>query len=189
MKTQGYRLFLSLCTGMLLMAVCPGTIWANTVTTPCGTNVGHSHITPDWTAAQKAAIQGALQTDFPQATVIGPATKNYNCHSYAWAGAAEWISDPGVYIDSYELDAAEGHKLTYMHCLTHSPTHSAIDTEPLEYKANSKWGNLCLMNHDWDYVLDGRPCSLGGNYANYGSVVAIYDSAECICGDHEDCDT
>lgn len=168
----------------MLFIVGPGTIWANDVTTPCGSDVAHSHIAPDWTAAQKTAIRNSLETNFPDATVTGAATKNYNCHSYAWAGSAEWINDPGVYIDSYELDALEGHQLTYLHCLTNSPSHSAVDCDPVNYKANSKWGNLCQMYHDWDYVLDGR-----AGYADYGDVEAIYDSSDpCPCEDNEDCD-
>lgn len=182
MKIQAYIL-------ILLLAIGTGTIWANTVTTPCGSDVAHSHITPDWSATWKTAIRNALEADFPDATVTGEATKDYNCHSYAWAGSQEWIGDPGVYIDSYELDALEGHQLTYMHCLTNSPSHSAVDCDPVNYKANSKWGNLCCMYHDWDYVLDGRASSLGGNYTDYGDVTAIYAPSDpCPCEDNEDCE-
>jgi hypothetical protein len=194
MKTPKYRLLLLLGMVMVFLAAGPGTVWAHpNPTTPCGGSVAHDHLAPDWTALQKAQIQTTLQIDFPLATVVEAATKNYNCHAYAWTGKDLWVNNPAVYIDSYEVDWAEGHKLTYLHCLTHNPTHSAIDTEPLDYKANSKWGALCLMYHDWNYVPDGRPMSPpwggpGRFYSNYGSVVACYDRADCICGNHQDCE-
>lgn len=185
MKAQKKKLLIVLGIAFLFLAG-PGTIWANDVTTPCGTDVDHDHYTPDHSATTKANIKAALEAAYPDANVVGEATRNYNCHSYAWAGSAEWIGNAavGVYIDSYELDALEGHQLTYMHCLTNSPSHSAVDCDPLNYKANSKWGDLCLMYHDWDYVLDGTP-----PYTDYGDVEAIYGPSDpCPCGDNEDCD-
>ena len=176
-----------LVTAVVVLSVFSNTVYANSVTTICGRSVSHSHPSPDWTSIQKNDIKNNLIIDFPFASVIGEATKSYNCHSYAWGGSSEWIDNPGAYIDSYEFDASEGHYLTYLHCLTYSPSHSAVDCDPPDFKAKSKWGNLCLMYHDWDYVLDGRPCSGGGSYVDYGDVTAIYELNPICCGDFEDC--
>ena len=157
----------------MLFIVRPGTIWANTVTTPCGSSVSHTHYTPDWTAAEKAAIRAALESTYDEAVVIGEATKDYNCHSYAWAGSSEWIGDPGVYIDSYEFDAMGGSTLTWGSCLSNGPSHSGDDTGA--YEATSKWGSSCLVVHDWDY-------------GPYGDVEAMYSSIDCNCSPGDDCD-
>ena len=163
------------------------------LTTPCGSRVGIEHPgDTEYTAAQKAAIKDALDTDFPEADYVSEATITCYCDGYAWAGAdfdegniAYW-----VYIDSYHLDALNGHQLTYEHCLTYGPTHHAVDLDPANYLARSKWGTFCVMEHDWDYVPDGRACSLEGlsNYADYGSVAAIYGPKECSCSEDEDCE-
>jgi hypothetical protein len=159
---------------------------ANDVTTPCGAAVGHDHYAPDWTNAQKAAHEDAIEADFDGITVFeNSTTKSYNCHSFAWAAAQEWIDDPGAYFDSYQVDFANGHQLTYATCLTHSPTHSAVDHAAWDYKATSKWGNLAKVTHDWDNVPDGRVWTMGGTYSDYGPVTGIYSRKCCGAGGND----
>jgi hypothetical protein len=159
--------------------------------TPCGTTVNASILTSsDWTTLQKLNIKYVLETDFYPAEAIGEATKVYNCHAWAWNGSSTsvWINDPANYIDSYKPNALNGNILTYWSCLTDPdslyPTHSAVDLTSPPYTAESKWGNGCLMRHDWDNVPDG---TMG--YADYGEVHNYYISATPCCGGNIDsCD-
>jgi len=162
MKTRARWIGMVVCVVVAVGA----TVFANTVTTPCGASVSHSHPSPDWTEQQKQDLREELEESYPDATVVGEATKSYNCHAYCWAGASEWIGDPGVYSDSYQLDPLNGDELTYGAGLEGGPTHSAVDTGP--YEATSKWGSSCLVKHDWDY-------------GPYGDIHSIYGRKDCGC--------
>jgi len=161
-----------------------GSLTRGNTTTPCGANVVTTALVgDDWTLAQKEAIDAGIETNFPAVTVHElSATKSYNCHSYAWDGGANgWMNDPGPYIDSYAPDVSNGDKLTYMHCLTNGPSHSAVVTG--SYTATSKWGALSLVDHDWDDVPNGT-----NGYADYGDVAGVYGAVDCDCT-HADCAT
>ena len=72
--------------------------------------------------------------------------------SAAGAAGNAWVGSADPYADSYESDPMEGHKLTYKQELGDDPAHSAVDHEPLDYRATSKWGHWSLVEHDWDVV-------------------------------------
>jgi hypothetical protein len=163
------------------------TAQSHTIETDCGRNVTHTHCTwPDWNTTDKQGIKDAIENDFTDVQIQGEATKYYTCHPYVWAESTNTYSltNGSVYMDSHKVDWMDGHHLTYEHCFTNSPTHSAKDHVPLTYRATSKWGTFCLVEHDWDEVPDGSACSWSGqaNYSDYGEdAVGIYDDAPC-CG-------
>jgi hypothetical protein len=147
--------------------------------TPCGTDVlcwiSDDPEGDDFTAQEKADILAYMAATYPEATVLHPASRLYNCHGYAWIpSTSKWLNDPAPYIDSYD-DEEGGDRLTYAHCVTNGPTHSAYDEG--NYEAISKWGQLPVSYHDWDYVP-----------SSYGDVVAAYVRTDCSeCGPNSDC--
>lgn len=141
---------LQLCLSIVCFVV--GTqSFASTLTTPCGGNVGHSHITPDLSLGEKNTIILWEGIYFPYAVRLADPTRSYNCHSYAFSGSHGWVNDPAIYIDSYEVDW-NGDRLTYFDCITYAPSHSAISISNSNYLAVSKWGQGSLMQHGWNYV-------------------------------------
>mgnify|MGYP000418671782 CR=1 FL=1 len=163
------------CMGMFVGAhfVLASSAVAHGLFTPCGTYVGHTHPSPDWTSAEKAAINALEDSTYPQAIRIGDPTRSYNCHSYVWGTSAEWFDYPTAYISAYVEDA-NGTYLTFDGCITTYPTHSAIIDEDDTTLLRSKWGSGSLMKHPWNHL------------PAYGTIYGRY--IRTSCGNHEDCD-
>lgn len=143
---------LQLGLSMVYIAALGTQSFASPLTTPCGGTVGHGHITPELSLGEKNAIILWEGMYYPYAVRLAGPTNSYNCHSYAFSGAHGWVNDPGVYIDSYEVDWDTGDRMTYFNCITGGPSHSAIDLPSLNMIAVSKWGQASLMQHGWNYV-------------------------------------
>ena len=184
MKTQQTRriratVILMFVTCGLLATSAMGTFyWGYYAETPCGTDVYCRMSTDpegdDFTAAEKAWILADMEASYPEAEVLHPASRLYNCHGYAWIPtSSKWLNNPAPYIDSYD-DEEDGDRLTYAHCVTNSPTHSAYDEG--NYEAISKWGQYPVCYHDWDYVP-----------SIYGDVAAAYVRTSCDGCGNDDC--
>ncbi|MCK4306203.1 MAG: hypothetical protein KAY24_18325 [Candidatus Eisenbacteria sp.] len=112
--------------------------------------------------------------EYPNATVLGPASRKYNCHALAWhmsaGGDSVWMGrdDPdaediywedGSYVPEWEYAAD---KISYV-----SSNHSAITTATPSWFI-SKWGPGPLMFHEcWDCPYDASV--LQGYILNPGS--------------------
>lgn len=111
------------------------------------------------------------RTTYPQAVILSPATRTYNCHSYAW-----YLSEGGtdkVWINSVQNGVANLEKYwtdgSYVECSSsearkihyYEGDHSAIPAGSGLYE--SKWGALPLVRHAPDYV----PYSYVSDYRRY----------------------
>ncbi len=106
---------------------------------------------------------------YPEATILAPETKSYNCHSYAWnmtcGGPTCWVNagannsnisvnwTDGSYV---ETTANYAEKIHY-----YQGDHSAIVSTTVPGMYESKWGAWPLMRHapgygPKGYVMDKR---------------------------------
>ena len=131
------------------------------VYTPHGTTVSvMKFIGTDWDSVEVATRKADLERDYPGAIVVGDATKNYNCHSYAWYMSENinadtvWMDHPTFYFsdNSYGYDNT-GTKVVYGYKPTLSFNHSAIAIG--NGLLRSKWGDGPLVEHTWDNVPEG----------------------------------
>ena len=132
----------------------------------------------DYSTNEKVTIRNSITTNYPGATVVDDATRQYNCHAYAWhmyQGNYDdkiWIGvyDIEGYTDScpdpywetgtyYEVDESEASIVTYG--TPWQITHSAIRLNSNEYL--SKWGPLSLVRHSPTNV----PSNYGHTYKYY----------------------
>lgn len=124
-----------------------------TVKTPKGSSVTAIKMTTELSASQIAANDRWVANNYPRATRHRSSTRKYNCHSYAWYSTSTsnniWINDPAKYWTdgSYRLNSnvgQAGRKVFYP-----NGDHSAITINTTEFY--SKWGELGLMRHVYNY--------------------------------------
>ena len=69
---------------------------------PAGSNVEMIVKSEELTPAQKEATADDIRMNYPNVSILAPATKHFNCHSYAWHHTNEawnrfWLNDPDPY--------------------------------------------------------------------------------------------
>lgn len=119
-----------------------------TVKTPKGTSVTVLMRGEELTTKEKNDINAYFDSTYPNATRIGSATTNYNCHSYAWYSASTsnkyWMNYPTAYMSdgSYiKVSSTQSKKVYYPNG---GSSHSGL------YVAGtitSKWGQAGLYKH------------------------------------------
>lgn len=138
---------------------------SSSVKTPAGTNVevsDYSNIV-DWTTKEQETLNENTLVSYPTATLILPASKKYNCHSYAWYSRAEsnhyWMLDPTAYMTdgSYYSASRQIGNIAYWYNTFNGiavPEHSGVVDTHMQsgayYGARSKWGQLGVYNHKYD---------------------------------------
>ena len=109
-------------------------------------------ITADFSYAEQISLKYNVENNY-NATVVGPATKKYNCHSYAWhmsdghASDEVWIGlksaqDEDIYWTDGSYYSVSSSQATHV---SYSNEHSAIRLSNGLYR--SKWGALPLVEH------------------------------------------
>lgn len=136
------------------------------VKTPKGSTVVDTDIVTDtdWTYDQKSAIADTVLQAYPGVSIVGPASKKYNCHAYAWhiseGGMAVWMGLSSNPTSIYWTDGSysqincqdNGLKVSYS-----NDNHSAVTTGSVGVFI-SKWGNGPLVCHSYNncpYVSTG----------------------------------
>ncbi len=132
------------------------------VKTPKGSSVevyklGHN-------ASESAAAYNYTVKNYPNALIIGAATTNYNCHTYAWYSQSTnniyWMNNPGKYMEdgSYSkvgtTPTAVNQKVCYIqYPLTNPYIHSGIvyKISGTTITLQSKWGAGPLVIHNVSY--------------------------------------
>jgi len=108
------------------------------------------------TQDEKEAIANNIRIQYPNVSILAPATTCYNCHSYAWYHSNEvwnsfWLNDPAPYWKdgSYSpvQTPSEGDIVYYG---TTGQEHSGIVAKIVgsTIRVQSKWGAECLLLHD-----------------------------------------
>ena len=111
----------------------------------------------EWDAMNQTGATNYFNSTYPNATRIGIATYNYNCHSYAWYSASTsniyWMNDPRPYQQdgSYTAysSARANDKITY-NTLTHSGIITSVSSSgpwSTAITERSKWGAYGLYSH------------------------------------------
>ena len=110
-------------------------------------------ITSDYDNAEKSALAYSVQSNY-NVTIVSPATRKYNCHSYAWhmydmhANDEVWIGlksaqDEDIYWTDGSYYSVAPSQATHV---SYTNEHSAIRLPNGLYR--SKWGALPLVEHD-----------------------------------------
>ena len=147
----------------------------------CGNTIPTLRALSDFSNEQKLAYREYMESTFDSIVYVGEATRNYNCHSYAWyspnTSNNKWIN----YIDGYLSDAhvtqVESYQMTAGTIIVYldennNPLHSAIVVEPNTVNLEntvciSKWGNQCLVTHDVTDVPNEYKLSSGNVSLKY----------------------
>jgi hypothetical protein len=130
-----------------------------TLYTPNGSTIEtflNAEGTPEWITTTTNQYAFA----FPNAQILAPASRTYNCHSYAWnlsEGGTQYVwmnqykSNGTPNIWKYWIDAsyiqtpteADAEKIFY-----YDGDHSAVKSKIFAGKYESKWGAAPLMRHN-----------------------------------------
>lgn len=111
-----------------------------------------------YTATQLAAMTASVTANYPQATIVAPATGKYNCHSFGWHSQStgsnnKWLDTPSddIYWNdgSYTFVSSANSAVKWSYV---NGDHSAI-TYPAGQSTTfrSKWGPSPMMYHNWNY--------------------------------------
>lgn len=128
-----------------------------TVYTPNGSAVSVFNYTPELTSAEKSELSNWVRSNYPNASEKSGATRNYNCHSYAWYSQNVqsnkwWMNSPSKYMSdgSYykESVAKVGQRIYYgASGNEHSGIVSALGRGGYNSYITSKWGQMPLVYH------------------------------------------
>ena len=145
-------------------------------------------IRTEMSASEKANALAWVEEIYPNATVLSEASRQYNCHSYAWnmqdGGTICWIntinSNGAENLSKYwkngeyyaETAQNNATKIHY-----YNGDHSAVPSPTVPGKYVSKWGELPLMLHEPDYC----PYTAGRKY--YGKRNFQIGRLECSIPD------
>lgn len=131
----------------------------STVYTPNGTAVPVLRRGEELTSDEKAYMAQQVREAFPSASILGPATTNYNCHSYAWFSQSTsnpyWMDFPyyywqdGSYYQNGSINVSTPpiNTRTVYHWPTLQSAHSAIAMYSSGNRYVSKWGDTPLVRH------------------------------------------
>lgn len=126
-----------------------------TVYTPNGTSVSVFEL-EEYSQSYLDDIEEYVEDTYPNATYVSPATRKYNCHSYAWYSSSTsntwWMNDPSAYM-------SDGSYTRVYSALSASRVYYPVgDHSMLIYDAYgralstatviSKWGAGPVMIHD-----------------------------------------
>jgi len=130
----------------------------SSVTTPNGTSIPVRILTGNSPPSIIQSNNQWVETHYPNATRLGDSTRVYNCHSYAWYSQSPtnntWMNSPGD--DAYWLDGSyqpwsdSQPPVAQLRWSWANDDHSGIEAE-IAGDIRSKWGQLPLMYHRWDY--------------------------------------
>ena len=123
-------------------------------------------ITTDYSYAEQISLKYNVENNY-NVTVVGPATKKYNCHSYAWhmsdghSSDNVWIGlksaqDEDIYWTDGSYYSVSSSQATHV---SYSNEHSAIRLSNGLYR--SKWGALPLVEHAGTVVPNGYGTPVG----------------------------
>lgn len=159
------------------------------VYTPKGTPVQVLQRSPDLTQAQKNYYNQYYDALYPNATRLGTATTNYNCHSYAWYQQSTsnpyWMNDPTSYYTdgSYVESTGNVGEIIVYYDAGGFNLHSGIITARTSGSSNgvlgianlltvvSKWGSVGLYEHR------GDQCPYTVPYGGTASYIKFYKVA------------
>lgn len=127
-----------------------------TVYTPRGTAVSVYQYSSDISSTQKTANANYVKNNYPNATIVAPSTRYYNCHSYAWYSASSsnpyWMNTPQD--DKYWTDGSWRQSSNFWQINSRlswrSDDHSGVVHSV--GLVQSKWGQLPLMRHAMTYT-------------------------------------
>ncbi|MCI8408652.1 MAG: hypothetical protein HFJ09_05195 [Lachnospiraceae bacterium] len=145
-----------------------------TVKTPKGTRV-IVYAYAYYGEANRIADTNYVKKNYPNATIKGPATNQYNCHSYAWYKQSTankyWMNNPWAYYHdgsySFTGTAKTGERIVYFdHSAAEKDVvpmaiHSGIiySVSGNTVKVKSKWGCAPLVIHKKNYSPYGSICN------------------------------
>lgn len=145
---------------------------SGTVYTPKGSAVSVFNYTPELSSAEKNELSAWVKNNYPNASEKSTATRNYNCHSYAWYSQNTntnkwWMNDPSKYMSdgSYQKQsyAKVGQRIYYgASGNEHSGIVSALGRGGYNSYITSKWGQMPLVYHfytDCPYWTDNSDIS------------------------------
>jgi hypothetical protein len=158
---QKYYFFMEVVLSYLVVAIAQcvqptpspyAVISAGQVFTPARTPVDVQLLTPALTTAEVVAIDQYIHCQYPNVQILSSATRDYNCHDYAWSYSLgdppHWMDDPtpytvdGSYYRTGTTPGAVGNRLYF-----YSSSHSAIVSQLAGGDALiiSKWGQAGLI--------------------------------------------
>lgn len=129
--------------------------------TPKGTEAQGKQLTSgELSNAEKETLKSQILAQHPNATFLAEATHSYNCHGYAWhlsegGYPTVWINEHDVNfvpnVSKYWTDGsyiqvcneADADKIHY-----YAGDHSAIMSNTVSGKYESKWGSNIRLRHD-----------------------------------------
>lgn len=116
-----------------------------TVYTPFGQSVDAYIKSDEWSQQEIDSIATYITSYYSNVTIAGPASKKYNCHTYAWLGATNvWVDSYDVY-KFYTNDLYVSCTSSYAEKITYAGDHSAKHYNSTKYI--SKWGSTSLVIH------------------------------------------
>jgi hypothetical protein len=104
---------------------------------------------------ERLLINYQMDSAYPNATRLGMATTNYNCHSYAWYYQSNsniyWMNNPSAYMSdgSYSISTpSTGDKVFYTYA-DHSGVIYGVNPNNVQnpVTVTSKWGSCGLYQH------------------------------------------
>ena len=142
---------------MILLCIYVHSTTFSQVYTPNGTQLDPNNLfyLPEASQNDLDYYTYCVQTLYPNAVILAPATTSYNCHGWAWhvseGGSAVWINDPNDNVywqdNSYIFSTETGNsKVSYV-----NGDHSAITT-CTESMYISKWGAWPRVRHSANYT-------------------------------------
>ncbi len=104
---------------------------------------------------QRLLLNNQMDAAYPNATRLGTATTNYNCHSYAWyyqsTSNIYWMNDPTAYMldGSYAISIPSAGDKVYYTSADHSGVIYAVNPNNVQNPViiTSKWGSCGLYRH------------------------------------------
>jgi len=126
-----------------------------------------------------------LDTDHPNAVEIAEATKEYNCHGFALAGAHGWYNCPQPFLEDDFFSVSffsplVGDVVVYYRDDMSTPTHTAVVISVINdriRRVRSKWGGWGVLEHGLLDVrpLFGKPRELKRRHPGLAPCVALTD--------------
>ena len=120
--------------------------------TPNGSLVNNVYDTEEMSSSDIIYWNNYITTNYPNVTILEPATREYNCHGYVWSvvegGNEVWIgySQSGVEEIFWEDNSYVAVSENIATKVSYSGDHSAVTTTTQDYYI-SKWNRYPLVYH------------------------------------------
>jgi len=113
-------------------------------------------IKPELSPEQIADYTLECYTLWPNAEILAPSSRTYNCHSYAWymiegGTIICWMPYPGEYWEDESYEETTEEEAVKIFYAVGPGGHSAVKSATHPGKYESKWGELPLMRHSPEY--------------------------------------